>query len=207
VPARPALNTAVRQKEIIGAIALPVVVLLAIAGGWLIAGRLLRPLRTITATARDISATDLSRGLSLRGRDDEFAELGGDARRPVRAAGGRVRVAAALRWPMPRTSCAPRSPRSGFSPEKLLWHGDTLTRHGRTRPVPVIRLAREILCSPSDAGKVVKRPVGATADEIPASCRKPSRVRGQGSVQLGTGTAKGSGRPSARTACTSSKPC
>ena len=76
MPARPALNTAVRQKEIIGAIALPVVVLLAVAGGWLIAGRLLRPLRTITATARDISASNLSRRLSLGGRDDEFAELG-----------------------------------------------------------------------------------------------------------------------------------
>ena len=71
-----ALNNATRTKEIIGAIALPVVVLLAVVGGWLIAGRLLRPLRTITATARDISASNLSRRLSLGGRDDEFAELG-----------------------------------------------------------------------------------------------------------------------------------
>ena len=46
-----ALNAAEHDKEIIGAIALPVVVLLAVVGGWLIAGRLLRPLRTITATA------------------------------------------------------------------------------------------------------------------------------------------------------------
>jgi signal transduction histidine kinase len=71
-----ALNTAERNKEIIGAIALPVVVLLAVAGGWLIAGRLLRPLRTITAAARDISASNLGRRLSLGGRHDEFAELG-----------------------------------------------------------------------------------------------------------------------------------
>ena len=71
-----ALNAAIRDKEIIGAIALPVVVLLAVVGGWLIAGRLLRPLRTITATARDISASNLNRRLSLAGRDDEFAELG-----------------------------------------------------------------------------------------------------------------------------------
>jgi signal transduction histidine kinase len=71
-----ALNAAVRNKEIIGAIALPVVVLLAVAGGWLIAGRLLRPLRTITATARDISASNLNRRLGMAGRDDEFAELG-----------------------------------------------------------------------------------------------------------------------------------
>ncbi len=71
-----ALNAAIRDKEIIGAIALPVVVLLAVVGGWLIAGRLLRPLRTITATARDISATNLNRRLGLGGREDEFAELG-----------------------------------------------------------------------------------------------------------------------------------
>jgi len=71
-----ALNAAIREKQIIGAILLPVVVLLAVVGGWLIAGRLLRPLRTITATARDISASNLNRRLDLGGRDDEFAELG-----------------------------------------------------------------------------------------------------------------------------------
>ena len=71
-----ALNAAIRDKQIIGAIALPFVVLLAIVGGWLIAGRLLRPLRTITATARDISASNLNRRLGLGAREDEFAELG-----------------------------------------------------------------------------------------------------------------------------------
>jgi signal transduction histidine kinase len=71
-----ALNAAIRNKEIIGAIALPVVVLLAVVGGWLIAGRLLRPLRTITAAARDISASNLNRRLGLGSREDEFAVLG-----------------------------------------------------------------------------------------------------------------------------------
>ena len=51
-------------------------VVVAVALGWLIAGRFLRPLRTITATARDISASNLSRRLSITGRDAEFAELG-----------------------------------------------------------------------------------------------------------------------------------
>jgi signal transduction histidine kinase len=66
----------IRNVEIAGAVALAVMVLLALAGGWLIAGRLLRPLRTITATARDISASNLNRRLGRCGRDDEFAELG-----------------------------------------------------------------------------------------------------------------------------------
>ena len=51
-------------------------VVVAVALGWLIAGRFLRPLRTITATARDISARNLSRRLNITGRDDEFTELG-----------------------------------------------------------------------------------------------------------------------------------
>ena len=92
-----ALNAAIRDKEIIGAIALPVVVLLAVVGGWLIAGRLLRPLRTITATARDISASNLNRRLSLAGRDDEFAELGETLDDLFGRLEVVVRVAAALR--------------------------------------------------------------------------------------------------------------
>jgi signal transduction histidine kinase len=58
------------------ALAFAAAVVVAVALGWLIAGRFLRPLRKITATARDISASNLSRRLSITGRDDEFAELG-----------------------------------------------------------------------------------------------------------------------------------
>jgi hypothetical protein len=36
----------------------------------------------------------------------------------------------------------------------------------------------------TSADKVVKRTVSATADEIPASCRKPSGVRDQGSMSV-----------------------
>jgi signal transduction histidine kinase len=51
-------------------------VALSLVAGWLIAGRFLRPLRTITATARRISASNLNQRLALSGRDDEFKELG-----------------------------------------------------------------------------------------------------------------------------------
>jgi signal transduction histidine kinase len=56
-------------------IALAVMAVLAFALGWLVAGRVLRPLRTITATARAISATSLHQRLALAGPDDEFSEL------------------------------------------------------------------------------------------------------------------------------------
>ena len=44
--------------------------------GWIVAGRALQPLRTITATARDISANNLHRRLALDGPDDELRQLG-----------------------------------------------------------------------------------------------------------------------------------
>lgn len=57
-------------------IALAIMVVIAIALGWFIAGRVLRPLRAITASVCDISATNLHERLALRGPDDELHELG-----------------------------------------------------------------------------------------------------------------------------------
>jgi signal transduction histidine kinase len=53
-----------------------VLAVLSVGFGWLLATRLLRPVRLMTATARDISASNLSRRLRLGGRDDEFTRLG-----------------------------------------------------------------------------------------------------------------------------------
>jgi signal transduction histidine kinase len=66
----------VHQLVVASAIALIVSVALSVALGWLIAGRLLWPLRTITTTAREISARNLHQRLDLTGPDDEFRELG-----------------------------------------------------------------------------------------------------------------------------------
>jgi signal transduction histidine kinase len=57
-------------------IALAIMAVLSIALGWFIAGRVLRPLRTITASTRTISATNLHERLALQGPDDELTELG-----------------------------------------------------------------------------------------------------------------------------------
>jgi signal transduction histidine kinase len=57
-------------------ISLAVAVAVSLWLGWLFSGRLLRPLRAIVATARDISATNLSRRLRTSRRDDEFSQLG-----------------------------------------------------------------------------------------------------------------------------------
>jgi signal transduction histidine kinase len=57
-------------------IALAIVAVLALLAGWFVAGRMLRPIRTITRTARRISSTSLHERLALDGPQDELKELG-----------------------------------------------------------------------------------------------------------------------------------
>jgi len=57
-------------------IALAIMTAISVALGWFIAGRVLRPLRTITTGARSISATNLHDRLALQGPNDELKELG-----------------------------------------------------------------------------------------------------------------------------------
>jgi signal transduction histidine kinase len=56
-------------------VALVVTVLLSVWLAWWVAGRALRPLRTMTATAQRISVTNLHERLALEGPDDEVKEL------------------------------------------------------------------------------------------------------------------------------------
>ena len=65
-----------RQILIISSAALAIIAVAAGVIGWVIAGRVLRPLRTITAAARRISASSLHERLALHGPDDELRELG-----------------------------------------------------------------------------------------------------------------------------------
>jgi signal transduction histidine kinase len=58
------------------AVALAVMTVAAVALGWLVAGRVLRPLRTITDTTRRISERNLHERLALSGPDDELKSLG-----------------------------------------------------------------------------------------------------------------------------------
>jgi signal transduction histidine kinase len=71
-----AIHFSGRQFNLVPAVVLAVMAVLSLALGWLIAGRLLRPLRIITATARDISARNLDQRLGLDGPRDEIRELG-----------------------------------------------------------------------------------------------------------------------------------
>jgi signal transduction histidine kinase len=64
------------HQLIIGSsIALAVMALISAALGWLVAGRVLRPLRTMTATTQQISEASLDRRLAMEGPRDELRQL------------------------------------------------------------------------------------------------------------------------------------
>jgi signal transduction histidine kinase len=69
-------DAALHEFLIQSAIALAIMAIVSIVLGWVVAGRFLRPLRTITQRARQISATNLHARLALSGPRDELKELG-----------------------------------------------------------------------------------------------------------------------------------
>lgn len=69
-------NADLRQLLVVAGIALVIMAIPAGVAGWLVADRLLRPLRAMTTAARNISAANLHERLNLSGPDDELKQLG-----------------------------------------------------------------------------------------------------------------------------------
>jgi signal transduction histidine kinase len=63
------------QLELWSGIALGIMAVISALLGWLVAGRVLRPLRTITAATQQISEQNLHRRLALSGPRDELGQL------------------------------------------------------------------------------------------------------------------------------------
>src|SRR4029453_17182416 len=57
-------------------IALTIMAVVSVGLGWLVAGRVLRPLRTMVVTPRRISERNLDQRLGLEGPEDELKDLG-----------------------------------------------------------------------------------------------------------------------------------
>jgi two-component system sensor histidine kinase VanS len=57
------------------ALALGILLLVGLVGGWLLAGHVLRPLERLAEAARRVGQGSLSHRVALRGRSDEFREL------------------------------------------------------------------------------------------------------------------------------------
>ena len=70
------LRAAQSHQQLAGsAIALAAMAVVSAALGWLVAGRILRPLRAMTAATRQISEDDLDRRLAMPGPGDELKDL------------------------------------------------------------------------------------------------------------------------------------
>lgn len=84
LPELPALTPQAQQqreadlRQLLGqsAIALAITAVVSFGLSWLLAGRILRTLRTMTATVRRISASNLDQRLALTGPRDELTDLG-----------------------------------------------------------------------------------------------------------------------------------
>ncbi|HEY0803447.1 MAG TPA: HAMP domain-containing sensor histidine kinase [Pseudonocardiaceae bacterium] len=72
----PPPDTATQQVDTALAITMMIVVVVTVVAAWWLAGRFLRPLRAMTTTAQEISATNLNQRLDLQGPDDELTKLG-----------------------------------------------------------------------------------------------------------------------------------
>ncbi len=70
-----AVEGALREQLLQSGLALGLTTVVALLLGWIAAGRVLRPLRRITETARASSEADLRHRVGLRGPDDELKEL------------------------------------------------------------------------------------------------------------------------------------
>ncbi|MEV0650835.1 HAMP domain-containing sensor histidine kinase [Phytomonospora sp. NPDC050363] len=75
VPARPDRWELWRAFAPKAAWAMIFLLLLGLFGGWLLAGRMLRPLSRITEATREAAGGSLSHRIQLEGREDEFREL------------------------------------------------------------------------------------------------------------------------------------
>jgi signal transduction histidine kinase len=70
------VDTATSRQYLVGsAIALAVMLVVSVVAGWVVAGRVLRPLRMMTVTTRRISADSLHERLAIDGPGDEMKDL------------------------------------------------------------------------------------------------------------------------------------
>src|SRR5262249_16215276 len=64
-----------REFIVQSGIALAIMLVVSLALGWIVAGRVLRPLRTMTTTVRQISARNVHERLAFAGPRDELKDL------------------------------------------------------------------------------------------------------------------------------------
>ena len=176
------------------------VFLIASLLAWVVAGRVLAPLRVLRDTARSITESDLTRRIPVEG-DDELADLGSHLQRDGRPARGCLREPEGVHQrrrpraahPDHDRARPPRAPRERSQGAR----GDDRARDGRARPHGP---ARE---RPAAAGEgaapglppagAVRRWASSRASCSPRRPRSPSATGGSARSQAGPWSRTGSG--------------
>ena len=154
-----------REILVLSAVALAVIAVAAAAIGWMIAGRVLRPLSTITAAARRIAASSLHERLALEGPDDELKELADtldnllarleasfDAQRRFAA-----NASHELRTPLTRERALLQVTRADPASTAATWHA----------------VSRELLASNAEQERLIEALLTLASGEADASRREP----------------------------------
>jgi signal transduction histidine kinase len=150
---------------IICTIALAIIAAAAVAIGWIIAGRVLRPLRTITAASRRIAASSLHERLALHGPDDELKELG-DTLDDLFA-----RLEASFEAQRQFAANASHELRTPLTRERTLLQvtlADPASTVGTWRAV-----SRELLASNAETERLIEALLALASGEADASQREP----------------------------------
>ncbi len=99
-----AQHTAEQQYYLVlSVLAVVILSLASVLIGWFVVGRVLRPLRTMTHAAREISSSNLGLRIAPHGPDDELRDLGETFDDSSAGSSGRSRRNDSS-WPMPPTS-------------------------------------------------------------------------------------------------------
>ena len=105
--AAPAVDAASGELLVKGLLAVLAISVVGVAGAYVVAGRALRPLHRVTATARRLVRGDAGPAHPLRGADDEVAELAGTFDAMLDRIGEAFEARSGSS-PTPRTSCVRR---------------------------------------------------------------------------------------------------
>jgi len=68
-------DEALRQLMLMSGVALAIMAMVSLGLGWLVSGRMLRPLKQMTSTARRLSGSTLHERIALKGPRDELKDL------------------------------------------------------------------------------------------------------------------------------------
>ena len=181
------------------AIALAVTAVAGLGVSWLVAGRMLRPLRTLTAATRRISQDRLHERIALDRPARRAQGAGRHLRRDGGPAGSLLRQPAQVRRRRRHTSCAPRW-RSSVPAPRCSWPS------GSTTPEQWEAMARRMLTATGRAERMLDGLLALARSDSGVIAGEPLRPGGRGGRGAERGGRRGRARRSDRRPPTCARP-